>query len=368
MQGSDHAARSAAHPSRSRNGLVSLFLVALFALPVPDLRGQADGDTSGGAAPAVETRLKEAVGFLASDSLSGREAGTEGEEKACEYLCRRFAEIGLKCRPEGGTFVQTFEIPGTDGGPFLKARNVIGFVDRKSESTAVICAHYDHIGMGGKASRNPGRSEVHNGADDNASGVAALLEIADYAVHSEGLKDNYVFAAFSGHEKGLLGSAEFVRSNVCDLSKVDYVVNLDMVGRLDVATKRLVVGGVAAAVLDRILGGAGRQGLEVVCREAPKGDHSAFADQNVPFLFLTTGMHEDYHKVSDDADKINYGGLATVVRFVDGLVQALDGRGGWASGASLGGDGHAAETRPSDRERNGQPGGPAAPDTGSAPR
>ncbi|MDQ7779411.1 MAG: M28 family peptidase [Planctomycetota bacterium] len=264
---------------------------------------------------------------LASDRMSGRQAGTDGEKAACEYIRGRFESIGLKTIMKDGGYVQAFQFPGPDNSGPVTAYNVIGFVNNNAERTAIIGAHYDHIGMGGKSSRSPGRHEVHNGADDNASGVAALLELATLAVHSKSQKNNYVFAAFSGHEQGLYGAEHFVKSNVCDMTKVVCMLNLDMVGRLDVSTRRLVVAGTStSATLEETIAGLEFEGLDVVCRDLSRGDHAPFIAAKVPTLFFTTGIHDDYHKTSDDADKINYDGLALVVEYVRRVVETLDGK------------------------------------------
>jgi hypothetical protein len=278
--------------------------------------------------------LKKDVTFLAADELIGRAIGTEGELKAAEYLAKEFEKLGLQPKGTDG-FFQPFTVSkpsnpheeaviGTDGAG-ITGRNVVGFLDKKSDKTIVIGAHFDHLGMGGSGSLHRGDSAIHNGADDNASGTAALLALAKILKHEE-LSSNVLFIAFSGEENGLWGSNYFVKNPTIDLASVNYMINMDMVGRLN-AEKSLAVYGIGTSPsFPSILDPINSDSLKIVTTESGVGpsDHTSFYLQDLPVLHFFTGQHEDYHKPSDDSDKINYEGLVKVVRYISRLVNELD--------------------------------------------
>ena len=278
--------------------------------------------------------LKTDVTFLAADDLGGRAIGTEGEQKASEYLASELEKIGLEPKGTEG-FFQPFTVSkptnpheeaviGTDGEG-VTGRNVVAFLDKKSDKTIVIGAHFDHLGMGGQGSLHRGDSAVHNGADDNASGTAALLALAKILKHDE-LKSNVLFIAFSGEENGLWGSNYYVKNPTIDLKTVNYMINMDMIGRLK-EDKSLAINGVGTSpsfppVFDSI----NTDSLKLVTSESGTGpsDHTSFYLQDLPVLHFFTGQHEDYHKPSDDSELINYEGLVKVVRYISRVVLALN--------------------------------------------
>jgi Zn-dependent M28 family amino/carboxypeptidase len=280
------------------------------------------------------TSLKKDVYFLAADDLGGRAIGTTGEQEAAKYLAQEFEKLGLTPMGTDG-FFQEFTVSkpsnpheeaviGTDGAG-VTGRNVVAFLDKKADKTIVIGAHFDHLGMGGQGSLHRGDSAIHNGADDNASGTAALLALAKIFKY-ETLKSNILFIAFSGEENGLWGSNYFVKNPTVDLKTVNYMINMDMVGRLN-PEKSLAVHGVGTSpsfpsVLDPI----NADSLKLVPSESGVGpsDHTSFYLQDLPVLHFFTGQHADYHKPSDDADKINYEGLVQVVRYISRLIAGLD--------------------------------------------
>lgn len=278
--------------------------------------------------------LNEDVVFLAADDLAGRAIGTEGERKAADYLAERFEEVGLQPKGTEG-FFQPFTVSkptnpheeaviGTDGEG-VTGRNVLGFIDNKSEHTIVIGAHFDHLGMGGQGSLHRGDSAIHNGADDNASGTAALVALAEKLKHEEHTS-NFLFIAFSGEENGLWGSNYFVKNPTVDLKTVNYMINMDMVGRLN-AENTLAINGVGtSSSFVSALDLANADSLKLVTSESGVGpsDHTSFYLQDLPVLHFFTGQHEDYHKPGDDSDKINYEGLLLVVKYIDRLVDQLD--------------------------------------------
>jgi Zn-dependent M28 family amino/carboxypeptidase len=278
--------------------------------------------------------LKKDVYFLAADDLGGRAIGTTGEQEAAEYLAQEFEKLGLTPMGTNG-FFQEFTVSkpsnpheeaviGTDGAG-VTGRNVVAFLDKKADKTIVIGAHFDHLGMGGQGSLHRGDSAIHNGADDNASGTAALLALAKIFKY-ETLKSNILFIAFSGEENGLWGSNYFVKNPTVDLKTVNYMINMDMVGRLN-PEKSLAVHGVGTSpsfpsVLDPI----NSDSLKLVPSESGVGpsDHTSFYLQDLPVLHFFTGQHADYHKPSDDADKINYEGLVQVIRYISRMIAGLD--------------------------------------------
>jgi hypothetical protein len=231
----------------------------------------------------------------------------------------------------------------------MPAMNIIGVLGGSDpnlkKEAIVIGAHYDHLGRGGDGSLAPRSGEVHHGADDNASGVAGLLELARiFAAHKKELRRTIVFIAFSGEEEGLIGSSYYVNHPVFPLAQTVAMINLDMIGR--VKDGKLAVGGVGTAtdfrslvtstniVKDLVQKGKGGAPDEYTAHDLfnlslnddgfGPSDHSSFYGKQVPVLFLFTGAHDDYHKPSDTADKINYEGQANVVGYVRDLIWSID--------------------------------------------
>lgn len=282
----------------------------------------------------ILTGLKDDVIFLAADDLGGRAIDTEGEQKAADYLAAQFEEIGLQLKGTEG-FFQPFTVSnptnpheepviGTDGEG-VTGRNVIGYIDNLSDHTIVIGAHFDHLGMGGQGSLQRGDSAIHNGADDNASGTAALVALADILKHEEHAS-NFLFIAFSGEENGLWGSNYFVKNPTIDLKTVNYMINMDMVGRLNEENTLAINGVGTSPSFVPALDIANADSLKLVTSESGVGpsDHTSFYLQDLPVLHFFTGQHEDYHKPGDDSEKINYDGLLQVVKYIDRLVDQLD--------------------------------------------
>jgi Zn-dependent M28 family amino/carboxypeptidase len=280
------------------------------------------------------TSFKKDIGFLAADERGGRAIGTEGEQQAAEYLAEEFDKLGLQPMGTDG-FFQEFTVSkpsnpheeaviGTEGAG-ITGRNVIAYLDKKAEKTIVIGAHFDHLGMGGQGSLHRGDSAIHNGADDNASGTAALLALAKVFKY-ETLKSNILFVAFSGEENGLWGSNYFVKNPTLDLKTINYMINMDMVGRLNEEKSLAIYGVGTSPSFSKVLGPINADSLKLVPSESGVGpsDHTSFYLQDLPVLHFFTGQHADYHKPSDDADKINYEGLVQVVRYISRLVAQLD--------------------------------------------
>lgn len=280
--------------------------------------------------------LRVDVVYLASDLLDGRETGTEGEKLAAQYIASRFEQIGLKPGGSNNTWYQSFDFKynpsphGGAGGEDRTGKNVLGYLDNGAATTVVIGAHYDHLGHGDFSSLAPNDKSIHNGADDNASGVAALLHIATYLKTSGKAKNNnYLFMGFSGEELGLVGSKAFVNNPTLDFAKVNYMLNMDMVGRLN-AEKVLAINGVGTSPLWKdALAAIKVGGIQPKTTDSGVGpsDHTSFYFADKPVLHFFTGQHTDYHKPSDDSEKINYEGTLDVGNYIIALIEMLDGKG-----------------------------------------
>lgn len=207
--------------------------------------------------------------------------------------------------------------------------NVAGFINNNAAATVVLGAHFDHLGLGEDGgSLQPNAREVHNGADDNASGTAALLELARLLKTAGPKQYNYLLLAFSGEELGLFGSKYFTEHPTVDLSSVHFMINMDMVGRLNPAAPTLTVGGYGTSpAWGEAFAKSGKKGLYKTglavrfdSSGAGPSDHTSFYRKNIPVLFYFSGLHTDYHKPSDDADKIAYEGMMHVVKHIRSLI------------------------------------------------
>lgn len=206
-------------------------------------------------------------------------------------------------------------------------RNVIAKLDFGAPTTVIIGAHYDHLGYGDHGSLHRGEKAIHNGADDNASGVAMILSLAEYFATGNTKGHNLVFIAFTGEEMGLLGSGHFVKSPTIDLSKVSYMINLDMVGRLKAEEKTLGVNGVGTSPSwNKALKKVSAFGMDIKTTESGIGpsDHTSFYLKNIPVIHVFSGTHNDYHKPSDDVELINYDGMGRITHFLEALIEKLD--------------------------------------------
>jgi len=213
-------------------------------------------------------------------------------------------------------------------------KNVVGWIPgRDTSRTLVIGAHYDHLGYGGEGSLAPDARVPHTGADDNASGVAAMLGVGLSLTppHRPSWRPqhNLVFCAFTGEETGLLGSSHFVEDPVRPLETVETMLNMDMVGRMR-DNKLMVMGVGTAAEFTALIENVNHAGARFTIKTSSDGygpsDHSSFYKRNVPVLMLFTGAHADYHKPSDTADKLNQPDLWRVTRFATALTESLDAR------------------------------------------
>lgn len=219
----------------------------------------------------------------------------------------------------------------TAGAEIIKiekqGHNAIGFIDNKAEKTVVVGAHYDHLGYGDEGSLYRGAPAIHNGADDNASGTAALIELGKFVKGKKLKKSNYLFIAFSGEEKGLLGSNYFVKHPTIDLKKVSYMLNMDMLGRLKPDEKTLIINGTGTSeIWKSVIDSSKTPNLKIKETDSGIGpsDHTSFYLQDIPVLHFFSGTHSDYHKPSDDEDKINYEGEIMIVHMIENILVRLD--------------------------------------------
>ena len=293
---------------------------------------------------SYKNSIKEDVTFLASDKLQGRQTGTEGEKLAADYLVERFTSIGLEPKGTDG-YLQSFSFkPKTDphkevefttnADSTITGRNVIGFINNNAKNTVVIGAHYDHLGFGGEGSLYREKDKaVHNGADDNASGVAVLLDLASQLkVKNEQAeikdKNNYLFMAFSGEEMGLLGSNYFSKNPTVETKSINYMINMDMVGRMK-ADSTLAVYGTGTSPMFKQTLKANNDKFKLVENESGVGpsDHTSFYLIDIPVLHFFTGQHEDYHKPGDDSEKLNYEGMNLISNYIYTIISDLDDNG-----------------------------------------
>lgn len=255
--------------------------------------------------------LKKTVSFLASDALEGREAGSEGSRAAAVFLIEKMEEAGLQ--PMGGkeSFEQHFG---------KNYRNLLGLIPGSDPEIAdeviVIGAHYDHVGYGYSGNSRGTVGQIHNGADDNGSGVAAILEMIEAVQMMEvPPRRPILFALWDAEELGLLGSKHWTANPTLNLQHVRFYINLDMIGRLK--DNHLEVYGVRTADgLRRLYAVTNQDSIEAEFNWylRPDSDHYSFLKKNVPFLMPFTKKHPDYHRASDDFDKVNYEGHQKVTQ------------------------------------------------------
>ena len=265
------------------------------------------------------------VTYLASDKLEGRATGTKSEKLAAKYISEKFKKYNLQSKGEDG-FLQYFDAKIKENPHTQKIKkkitgmNVVGYIDNKQEETIIIGAHYDHLGYGSFGSLYDGEKQVHNGADDNASGVSILINLASSL---QEIKDyNYLFIAFSGEEHGLFGSSYYAKNPTIDIKKVRFMINFDMVGRLN-KERTLAVNGIGTSSKWKyLLDNSNKYNFKLKTSESGIGpsDHTSFYLQDIPSIHFFTGQHEDYHKPTDDVEKINFEGMYLIHEYVKDII------------------------------------------------
>jgi len=277
--------------------------------------------------------LRPHVEALAADEMEGRNAGFPGCDKAAEYIAGIMKEAGLRPAGDEGTYFQKFRLLGRT------TRNVVGLLEGADpalrKECVVLGAHYDHVGTMGQGNMGRlggarGDDTIYNGADDNASGTAALLAAAA-ALGREGYRPRrtLVFVAFSGEEEGLLGSRHYTNHPPVPLDQHVLMINLDMVGRNSERPVEIHGAGSAegGALRKAAEAAVGRSGLKARIHDQVKllmgdSDHASFGSRRIPFVFFFSGFHSDYHRVTDHADRVHYDNLARVAQTA--LLLAVD--------------------------------------------
>jgi aminopeptidase N len=276
-----------------------------------------------------EDRMMETVKYLSSDELKGREVGTPEIDKAADYIAQKFIQGGLKPGGDHGSYYQQWDIPHSK----KVMKNVIAVIPgqkpKLARESVVIGAHYDHLGLGTSTGRSEDRGKIHPGADDNASGVAVLLELARVLKENVKPDRSIVFAAFTGEEEGKFGSKYYVENEKrYPVRRCIGMVNLDTIGRLG-KKKLLVLGAGSAAEWVHIFRGAGFVtgiDVEAVYEELDSSDQKSFQEAGVPAVQLFSGPHLDYHRPTDTADKIDPAGLVKVAAVTKEVLEYLANR------------------------------------------
>ena len=277
-------------------------------------------------------RMQHDVETLAADNMQGRVPGSAGLDQAADYIAQEFAKAGLQPGGDNGTYFQSFSIAG-ENGKQVTVKNVLGVIPGKQEKmqaeSVVLSAHYDHLGKGWPDTGSGNKGKIHNGADDNASGVAVMLELARTLGKSMTPDRAVVFAAFSAEEAGLLGAKHYVKNaKTYPVEKVIGNLNIDTVGRLG-ENKLLILGSNSAREWKFIFMGAsfvtGVQ-TELPSQDISSSDQVAFIEAGVPGVQFFAGVSPDYHKPGDTADKIDYNGLVKVAAIVREGVEYLGSR------------------------------------------
>lgn len=261
--------------------------------------------------------LARHINTLASDTLEGRAAGSDGGRAAGNYIVQQLRRLAVRPVASDGDFYQEFSDKGY--------RNILavlpGSDPRLKNEFVLVGAHYDHVGLGTKTTSRGPLGQIHNGADDNASGTAALLEIAEAlsTLHAP-MRRSIAFVFWDAEELGLLGSKHWMTTPTIPLPAIRLVINVDMVGRL--TQRRLIVFGTRTGT--GLRGFASRHNapmddplkLDFNWNLIANSDHHPFYERGIPVLMLHTGLHDDYHRPSDDADRLNLSGLSDITRLL----------------------------------------------------
>ena len=343
--------------------LTALLLAAASLAACRGARGPATPTPARSASATADSVLvRQDIAALASDAMEGRGTGTPGNDRAAAYIAERFAELGLApvlpaaepCpaarrddqgparapAPCAARYYQRFtarSVQMTQAGnaAAVQTQNVAALLPGSDPALRhqylVIGAHFDHLGRSPESATDPGAKDaIRNGADDNASGTAAVLELARLLARQP-VKRSVIFLAFSGEELGLLGSQYFVEHPPVPLDSLQAMLNFDMIGR--VRNEKLLVYGVGTSPdLPELVrrandaAGAGRFALTAIGDGFGPSDHSSFFGKNVPVLHFFSDLHSDYHAATDDVERINAGGAARVIALAERVARELGDR------------------------------------------
>ncbi|MDR3715068.1 MAG: M20/M25/M40 family metallo-hydrolase [Puia sp.] len=292
--------------------------------------GYAQADITG-------AEIKNHISFLSSPDNKGRYPGTKGSRRVIRYIVKDFKSHGIEAFAGGYRqyFVAKMRVrKGVMDTPYKRTCNIIGVIRGSDPALAdeyiVLGAHYDHLGMGGPSSKKPDTVAIHPGADDNASGTAALLEIGEKLAANRGLlKRSIILIAFGAEEQGLLGSKYFTEHPLVPLSQIKLMINMDMVGRLN-AEKQIHMGGAGTfpggMELMKELGKAEGLDPDVHAGDVGGSDHVSFYKKKIPVIGLHTGGHPQYHTPQDVVGLINLEGEKVVCDYIYNAIVAVSKR------------------------------------------
>lgn len=266
--------------------------------------------------------LQQVVGVLADDAFEGREAGSRGGRAAAGYIVERLQKLNLAGAAGGGSYRQPF-----GNGCHNLIATLPGRDPQLEQEIILISAHYDHVGYGSQRNSFGPFGYVHNGADDNASGVAALLEVADaLALSGYPMRRTICLAFWDGEEQGLVGSKHWTQQPTLPLDRIKLMINLDMVGRL--RDDRVEVYGTRSWAGSRALVARANAATSLLLdyrwEHKDNSDHDSFFQHSIPYLMYHTGLHENYHRPSDDVERLNYAGMERVSELVWNTLVEID--------------------------------------------
>ena len=287
--------------------MVKFVTLLLLAFALDDCRSEED---------ITVEESRKTLSYLASDKMEGRKPGNPGNFIAVSFIKKEFESYGLETHLQKFTYTFRWRV-----GLFrwktveIETMNVIGVLKGTSDKHVVIGAHMDHLGVDGDG-------DAYNGADDNASGTTAILELAEAFGKSDAKpKDTIVFIAFNAEELGLLGSKHYVSDPLLPLDDCKLMINLDMVGRLRGTTVTAQGGNLSRSVTQLVDKLDDNYPFDVnITAAGNRSDHAPFNWNGVPVLFFHTGTHPQYHRTTDDPDLINYEGLVNIAKFVKDLT------------------------------------------------
>jgi len=311
------------NPLRTTFNFLSLTLLVLIAVSGP-LTAAETNARSKARLSITAKQLQTHIEILADDTFEGREAGSRGGQAAAVYLVKQFQQIGLAGGAEEGKFYQTFA---------KNSRNILALLPgsdpKLKDEVIVVGAHYDHVGYGKRNNSYGPLGYIHNGADDNASGVAGLLELAEALKQLPSApKRTILIALWDGEEQGMHGSKHWVKEPTVPLKQVKFMINVDMIGRLR-ENQLEIIGTRTSRGLRKWLSeqnSAAQLNFKFLWALKADSDHHTFFKQQIPVLMLHTGLHDNYHRPSDDADKINSAGLEQISRYLFTLTMDLSNR------------------------------------------
>ena len=287
--------------------MVKFVTLLLLAFAIDDCRSEED---------ITVEESRKTLSYLASDEMEGRKPGNPGNFIAVSFIKKEFESYGLETHLQKFTYTFRWRVGLIRWRTVeIETMNVIGVLKGTSDKHVVIGAHMDHLGVDGDG-------DAYNGADDNASGTTAILELAEAFGKSDAKpKDTIVFIAFNAEELGLLGSKHYVNNPLLPLDDCKLMINLDMVGRLRGTTVTAQGGNLSRSVTQLVDKLDDNYPFDVnITAAGNRSDHAPFNWNGVPVLFFHTGTHPQYHRTTDDPDLINYEGLVNIAKFVKDLT------------------------------------------------